>query len=104
MADIGDVKMALVDGEWARRAGWNGKGMHIYLEASLSVSFGAGVLKGQTRKYKPCLVLVTPRGEHQPGWVCSQEDFLADDWEITVGGQWPDPIASLVERERRLSE
>lgn len=50
------------------REGWNGKGMYIYLER----------LEG----YEPFIVMYTAQGKHQPGWLASQADMLADDWEV----------------------
>jgi hypothetical protein len=51
-----------------RRAGWNGKGMYVYLVH----------IKG----FSNCLVLHTAQGHEQPGWLASQLDLLAEDWEI----------------------
>lgn len=80
--DIGEVVAALKDGKWVRRAGWNGKNMHLYLEDQLSHTVPGGVFKGQRREYAPVVVLHNAKGIHQPGWVCSQEDLLATDWEF----------------------
>lgn len=79
---IGEVVSAMRDGKLVRRSGWNGKGMHIYLEDAHSFKIGDGVFKGQRREYAPHVVLFNARGVHQPGWVCSQEDLLAEDWEL----------------------
>jgi len=80
--NFGQALEALKEGKWVQRAGWNGKDMHIYLEDSLSVTFGDGAFKGQTRKYEPCIVMFTAQGKHQPGWLASQPDMLAEDWQI----------------------
>ena len=66
---------AVRDGHRIARAGWNGKGMFVYLEAGLAHTF-------KVTTYKPVLVLNTASGERQPGWVFSQDDLLSDDWEI----------------------
>lgn len=50
------------------RSGWNGKGMYIYLRR----------FDGQD----PCLAMFTAQGTHQPGWLASQADMLAYDWEV----------------------
>lgn len=50
------------------RSGWNGKGMFVY--------------QHEFAGFKPVLVLRTASGEHQPGWVFSQDDLFSDDWEI----------------------
>lgn len=49
------------------RTGWNGKRLHVYL-AKFS------------RRYEPAICIRTQDGKHQPGWVPSQADMLADDW------------------------
>jgi hypothetical protein len=80
--NIGQVVEALKEGKFVRRAGWNGRNMHLYLEDQLSHTIGDGVYKGQRREYAPVVVLFNAKGIHQPGWVCSQEDLLANDWEV----------------------
>lgn len=82
-ASFGDVIAALKQGLWARRAGWNGKGMHIYLEDCWSLPIRGGVYRGQSREYGAVVVLYTGKDDiHQPGWTCSQADMLAEDWQI----------------------
>jgi hypothetical protein len=71
-------------GDCVRRSVWNGKGMHLYLEDQLSHTIPGGVFKGKYREYDPVVVIVNAKGVHQPGWVCSQEDLLAMDWEVAV--------------------
>ena len=61
---IGMVKM----GRKVQRAGWNGKGMYIYL-------------KPASRVYEPCIAMHTAQGTEQPGWLASQADLLAEDWQ-----------------------
>lgn len=82
--NIGQVVEALKKGEWVRRAGWNGKKMHIYLEDELESTIGSRSerLDRFKRKVHPYLVLFTAAGTHQPGWNASTPDLLADDWEI----------------------
>jgi hypothetical protein len=79
--DFGEAIRALKAGRSVARAGWNGKGMHIYLEEHLSWAVPAGVFRGETRKYEPVIVMFTAQGAHQPGWLASQADMLAEDWE-----------------------
>mgnify|MGYP001591717919 FL=1 len=64
------------------RSGWNGKNMHIYLEDMWSFPIRDGIYKGQNRKYDPVICMFTAQGTHQPGWLASQADILAEDWEI----------------------
>ncbi len=79
--NFGEAIEALKRGEVVRRAGWNGKGMHIYLEDAHAMTIRAGAFKGQTRLTEPVLCMYTAQGKHQPGWLASQADMLADDWE-----------------------
>lgn len=72
------------NGALVQREGWNGKGMHLYLEEILSHFIGAGVASGATRRYEPCIVMFTAQGKHQPGWLASQADMLAVDWRIAT--------------------
>lgn len=76
------LKLMRREGVWIRRAGWNGKGMHLYIEDMLSIRVPGGVFKGDVRRYEPCICMYTAQGKHQPGWLASQADMLADDWEI----------------------
>lgn len=80
--NFGEAIQAVKDGKLVRRAGWNGKGMHVYLEDMFSFPVRDGVYKGTSRTYAPTLVLFTTAGVHQPGWNASTPDVLADDWEI----------------------
>lgn len=64
------------DAARVRRAGWNGKGMSIHLE-----DWAEGTLRFSGRKYEPCIVMHTAQGTFQPGWLASQADMLANDWE-----------------------
>jgi hypothetical protein len=85
--DFGTALTALKNGHMVRRAGWNGIGMHLYLEDHLYRSMPRADVKGQVtytdhEKYEPCIVMFTAQQKHQPGWLASQADMLAEDWEI----------------------
>lgn len=77
--NFGDALAALKLGQRVQRAGWNGQGMHLYLEDWLegTLTFGP-----DRRRYKPVICMYTAKGEHQPGWLASQADLLAEDWKI----------------------
>lgn len=80
--NFGEAIQALKNNRSVAREGWNGKGMHLYLEDMLSYTIGDGVFAGTRRKYEPCIVMFTAQGNHQPGWLASQADMLAEDWLI----------------------
>lgn len=74
-------------GNCVRRVGWNGKGMHLYLEEDLYRSMPRADAKGRVtytnhEKYEPVICMFTAQQKHQPGWLASQADMLAEDWEI----------------------
>lgn len=84
------------EGRKVRRAGWNGKGMWIVLMPALSLppfscqAPGAKV-NDRTAKHigvdtplesQPYIAMWTAQGLWQPGWLCSQNDLLANDWEL----------------------
>lgn len=79
--NFGQAIEAMKKSRCVSRSGWNGKSMHLYLEDMLSFKIGDGVFKGEKRKYQPFLVLFNAQGQHQPGWVPSQSDMLAEDWD-----------------------
>ncbi len=76
--NFGDAVDALKRGEPLARPDWNG---HIYLETHTAWIIGSGAFKGKQVRYEPCIVLVAAQA-HQPGWVPSQADILAEDWVI----------------------
>ena len=80
--DFGDAIAAMKAGKRVARAGWNGKGMHVYLEDRIHAVFPRERGGPHQREYEPCLVLFTAQGKHQPGWNASTPDVLAEDWQI----------------------
>lgn len=78
----------------AARAGWNGKGMFVYLNKGstpghvkgLAVSGVSTVLfeagDADTIVRMPNVNLRAADGSTVTGWVASQVDMLADDWEL----------------------
>lgn len=94
--DIGWAVDAMRSGYKVRRAGWNGKGMWIVLMPALSLPPHSSQAPGakvndRTAKHigadtpldsQPYIAMWTAAGNWQPGWLCSQADLLADDWEI----------------------
>ena len=80
--NFGDAIAALKNGKKVRRAGWNGRGMHLYLEDAFWIPIRAGVYNGAVRQYEPVICMFTAQQKHQPGWLASQADMLADDWQF----------------------
>jgi hypothetical protein len=79
--DFGTALDFLKDGHKCRRAGWNGKGMHVELMKVVE-------MPGDYPQPLPYLVIVYPVGHvaYPKGavvpWLASQTDLLAEDWEI----------------------
>ena len=75
---IGWAVNALHSGARVRRAGWNGKGMHLELQ----------VPDEHSKMERPYVFIKPPYGAdgYESGglvpWICSQTDLLADDWEL----------------------
>lgn len=80
--NFGQAIEALKAGRLVRRAGWNGKGMHLYLEDAFSMPIRGGACKGSVREYEPVICMFTAQQRHQPGWLASQADMLASDWQL----------------------
>lgn len=78
VANFSNALNWLKSGHRVARKGWNSKGMFLYLEKfEHSNKFNE---KGY--EYEPCIVMFTAQGKWQPGWLASQTDLLAEDWEI----------------------
>ena len=73
MNGIGWAVKQMLDGKKVRRSGWNGVGMFIVYTPGLAT---------QPFNTRPCITMWTAQKEWQPGWLCSQADLLAIDWEI----------------------
>jgi len=86
--DIGWAVYQLKSGRLIRRSGWNGKNMHLYLEEMGERNMPRHNSKTGKITFEkiadilPHIVMYTAQGNHQPGWLASQADLLATDWEI----------------------
>ena len=94
--DFGDCLKMLNEGKRMARAGWNGKGMYVYLTKGREIP----VDKWETRipsqkpteaeKEKgfitilPHIDMMSAQGDRVIGWLASQTDMLADDWEVVL--------------------
>lgn len=64
-----------------RRAGWNGKGMFVYMDEVQPDAYTppfSDIVDAQT---DPFVVMYTAQGRLQFGWLASQADMFASDWE-----------------------
>lgn len=88
--NFGQAIEELKVGSKVARAGWNGKGMFlIYVPGSTVAPYpgtpyhtaNVGDEMGQVT-INPHIDMYTATGEMQPGWLASQTDMLADDWDV----------------------
>lgn len=91
--DFGDALRELKNGRRIAREGWNGKGMWLaYSPGSKSLPadrFWAGANReyaqstdSGTADVLPCITMKTATGEILMGWLASQTDMLAEDWQV----------------------
>lgn len=73
---------AAIKGYSINRGDWDNQNMHVYLEDGAHLPLSTGIEKGTTRIYSQVFCLYATEGNHQPGWLPSQQDILALDWQI----------------------
>lgn len=87
---------ALKLGKRVARTGWNGKGMWLSLSGDGVTEIDADKFwshnnrayaeaNGGTAKVLPSITMKTATGEILMGWLASQTDMLAEDWQILEG-------------------
>jgi hypothetical protein len=85
--NFGQAIEAMKEGKKVQRAGWNGKGMWLILvPGSPSIKPVAGTPYSNAGLTEPTNInahidMYTAQGDMQPGWLASQADMLADDWQ-----------------------
>lgn len=83
--DFGAVVAGLKEGRRYARAGWNGKGMFIFLVPGSVFKVNREPLlsilgEGAEVQYHAHIDMKTAQGYVVP-WLASQADVLAEDWE-----------------------
>jgi len=84
-----DFSQALVElkaGRRVARAGWNGKGMFVFLVPGSTFTVNREPLlsimgEGTQVRYCPHVDMKTADGSVVP-WLASQTDIMAEDWEL----------------------
>jgi hypothetical protein len=87
---FGAALLLLKQGKKLRRPGWNGKGMYIVRQPGYPEGIGAnantaralGISEGTIVKTRPYLAMMDAQGMLVTGWLASQTDLLAEDWEL----------------------
>lgn len=72
---FGEALELVKDRSKIARNGWNGKGMYV-----TRIPSGNSTYQGYDMQ--DCLGLKTANGVMQPGWLPSQNDLFAEDWEV----------------------
>ena len=85
---FGHAVVALKAGHCVSRAGWNGKGMFLFLVPGSTFAVNRPPLlgifpEGTSIDYHAHIDMKTAGGDVVP-WLASQSDVLADDWQIIV--------------------
>lgn len=94
--NYGQALEALQSGKIVTRPGWNGKGMWIFMQIgntvpksfipnfkSLPDNVKAKLAdRDQDVIFNPSITMMTAQGSFQPGWLASQSDMFATDWEV----------------------
>ena len=86
MNEIGWAIKQMRNGEKVARAGWNGKGMFLFLVPGSTFTVNRPPLlgiypEGTEISYQPHVDMKTTQGTVVP-WLASQSDLLATDWEV----------------------
>ena len=97
--DFGMAIVALKRGECVTRKGWNGKGMFLTLQHGSTVE-GKDMRNEGAKNYyaathcniAPHIDMVAADNRYITGWLASQTDMLAEDWEVVK----PTPLQEQV--------
>lgn len=86
--NFGHALQAARDGHKVARAGWNGKGMFVFLVAGSEFAVSRAPLnqfypEGTKVTYRPHLDMRSVDGQIGV-WVASHSDMLANDWAIVA--------------------
>lgn len=94
--NFGDALLALKSEKRIARSGWNGKGMFIVMMPPLylppfNTQDTFRKVNDRTAKWigedkpldcQPYIAMYTATKQWQPGWLASQADLFAEDWEV----------------------
>ncbi len=84
--DFSQVLLHIKAGQKVARAGWNGKGMFVFLVPGSTFNVNRAPLlgiypEGTEVNYHAHIDMRTADGQIVP-WLCSQTDMLANDWVV----------------------
>lgn len=81
--NFGEALEEIKNGKKARRKGWNGKEQYIEMAFNISYQSAIGEIVNCNHENigNKAIAFVGTSGV-QMGWLASQADMLADDWEV----------------------
>ena len=85
MNSFGDAIKALKQGKKVARRGWNGKNMWLFLLFGKDIQNSMNLVYGDNDDGLPILDSICMKTADRKiivGWLASQTDILAKDWEI----------------------
>lgn len=81
--DFGSALRAIKEGKRASRAGWNGKNQYIELATCVSYkNAGGNDVNGNHDAIGNSAIAFVGTSGVQIGWLASQADMLANDWQV----------------------
>lgn len=92
MMNFGEALELMKQGKKVCRSGWNGKGMFIVrqkgypdgIACNKNTAEAFGIEEGTIIKVTPYLMMKAADGTLVTGWLASQTDMLAEDWQEVV--------------------
>jgi len=79
---FGEALKRVRTGNRIAREGWNGKGMFVVLIKGSQLKEAFDKNNDTLYQYNDVLALKTADDRIQVGWLASQTDMLATDWEV----------------------
>ena len=85
---FGEAIVLMKAGHTVARAGWNGKGMFIFIRKGRkikNVEEGSEMVRGTGKDFfysRDHICMRDCEGKCIVGWLASQIDMLAEDWEV----------------------
>ena len=81
--DFGEAIRSLKEGKKLQRRGWNGKSQYIELATNISYLNSTGMVINCNHSCigNKAIAFIGTSGI-QMGWLASQADMLAEDWQI----------------------
>lgn len=81
--DFGDAIKLLKEGKKLQRKGWNGKNQYIELATNISyTNIDGNVINAEHDAIGNKVIAFVGTSGVQMGWLSSQADMLAEDWQI----------------------